>query len=210
MEYRFDGIIQQSGNRSFIPIPFNVWDRLNQKGNIPCRIDVSDSSFECKLVPKGNGVYWIPVPKSIAKTISTDEPICVVMEPITALSRINRDSPYSSERPIRVIDSIEPIPITPGYCGHGCVAMLAGVRIEEVIALMGKEHASWSKIMETLDYYGIRYAKKLVYPKGKPHILPECCIVNNDNSFLLWYKDSFCGESNIDPQKTVGFLEIYI
>lgn len=210
MKYCFEGIFQQSGNRLFIPIPFNVWDRLGQKGNIPCRIDILDYSFECKLVPKGKGIYWIPFPKNIAKTFLMDEAVLVTIEPITTLSRINSNSPYSPEHPIRVIDNIVPIHIRPGFCGHGCVAMLAGVAIEEVIALMGKEHASWSKIKEALDYYGITYAKKPVYPKGKAYTLAKCCIVNNDNRFLLWYKDSFCGKDNVDPQKTVSFLEIYI
>ncbi|MDO4567486.1 MAG: DUF1905 domain-containing protein [Clostridia bacterium] len=209
MKYRFEGILQQSSNRTFIPIPFNVWDKLNQKGSIPCRVDILNNSFECKLVPKGNGVYWIPVSKNISKACLIGEAIFVEMEPIAALSRINSNSPYSAEHPVRVIDGILPIQTKPGFCGHGCVAMLAGVDIQEVIDLMGKEHASWSKIMEALDYYGISYAKKPVYPKGKNHTLPKCCIVNNDNSFWLWYNNSFCNENNLDHKKTVSFLEIY-
>ena len=208
MKYNFISYLQQSGTRTFTPIPFNVWDTLNQKGNIPCRIQISDNSFECKLIPKGNGIYWIPIPKSIVKTIQLSDAISVSMEPIQTLSRINSNSPYSKDNPIRIIDSITPIPVTPGFCGHGCVAMLAGVEINDVITLMGKEHASWSKIIEALDYYGISHKQKPVYPKDESYVLPKCCIVYNDNSFLLWYSNFFCGTDNIDLKKTVCYLEI--
>ena len=95
------------------------------------------------------------------------------METIGQLSRINHDSSYTKEKPIRKIDSINNIPITPGFCGHTCVAMIAGVTLSDVIALMGKEPASWSKILEALDYYGITYEKKAIYTKGKDYKLTE-------------------------------------
>jgi hypothetical protein len=52
------------------------------------------------------------------------------------------------------------------------VAILAGVPLSDVVALMGKGHASWSKILEALDYYGISYASKAVYTKGGSCQLP--------------------------------------
>ena len=151
----------------------------------------------------------MPVPKKIAADLAPAEVHEIVMEPIGALSRINHDSPYSKENPIRKIDGIETIPIQAGLCGHCCVAMLAGVPLADVVALMGKAHASWSKMLEALDYYGISYAPKAVYPKGSSYQLPECCIVGNDNRFLLWYQGSFCGVADVDPKKTVSYIEVY-
>ena len=87
--------------------------------------------------------------------------------------------------------------------------MLAAVPLSDVIVLMGKGHASWSKILEALDYYGISYAPKFVYPRGSASPLPDCCIVNNDNRFLLWYQGSFCGAVNVDAKKTVSYIEIF-
>ncbi|MDD6516135.1 MAG: hypothetical protein PUG45_12150 [bacterium] len=66
------------------------------------------------------------------------------------------------EYPIRKIDSIDTIPIPSGFCGHSCVAMLAGVPLSDVVTLMEKGHASWSMILEALDYYGISHASKAV------------------------------------------------
>ena len=115
--------------------------------------------------------------------------------------------PLFKDNPTRKLDAIEEIQITPCLCGHTCVAMLSGAPLSDIVAIMGKEPASWSKILETLDYYGITYGKKAVYTKGKEYKLPECCILNNDG-FVLWYKESYYEVRDIDPKKTVSFLEV--
>lgn len=210
MIFKFDAPLYAEGNRTFIRIPFNVWEETGLKGNIPCRVSILDLAFECKLIPKGDGWYFIPVPRKVLPALAAEKELEVSMEPIESLSRINHDSPYSREHPIRSIDGIEEIPVQPGFCGHCCVAMLAGVPLSQVAALMGKGHASWSKLLEALDYYGISYAPKAVYPRGGPCQLPPCCIVNNDGSFLLWYQGSFRGVTDVDPKKTKSYLEIYL
>lgn len=210
MIYRFRAGIDTAGGRAFIKIPFNVWEETGLRGNIPCRVSVRGASFECKLLPKGNGNYFIPVTKKTLSALAAEDEYEIEMEPIQTLSRINHDSPYSREHPIRKIDCIDTIPIQVGSCGHCCVAMLAGVPLSDVVALMGKGHASWSKILEALDYYGISYASKAVYTKGSPCRLPQCCILNNDNRFLLWYKGAFCGVTDVDPKKTISYIEIFV
>ena len=210
MIYRFSAFIYTEGGRTFIKIPFNVWEETGLKGNIPCRVFILGHSFECKLIPKGNGKYLIPITKKTLSALEPEKEYEIGMEPIEMLSRINHDSPYSKEHPIRKIDCIETIPIQTGLCGHCCVAMLAGVPLSDVVTLMGKGHASWSKILEALDYYGISYASKAVYTKDGPCQLPLCCIVNNDNSFILWYKGSFYGVTDVAPKKTVSYIEIYV
>ncbi|MGN1235249.1 MAG: DUF1905 domain-containing protein [Christensenellaceae bacterium] len=210
MIYKFCAGIDTEGGRAFIEIPLNMWEETGRKGNIPCRVSVQGLSFECKLIPKGNGKYWIPITKKTLSALETEAEYEIGMEPIETLSRINHDSPYSEQRPIRKIDGIEPIPIPSGFCGHCCVAMLAGVPLSDVIALMGKGGSSWSKILEALDYYGISHASKAVYPKGGSCQLPPCCIVHNDNGFILWYKGSFCGVTDVDPKKTISYMEIFV
>lgn len=210
MVYKFIAAIEPASSRAFIRIPFNVWEETGIKGNIPCRVSIRNLSFECKLIPKGNGNYLIPVTKKVLAALAPAQEYEIAMEPIETLSRINHDSPYSKNHPIRKIDGIEPIPLQAGFCGHCCVAMLAGVPLAEVVALMGKGHASWSKILEALDYYGISYAPKAVYTKGGSCQLPPCCIVNNDNRFVLWYKDSFCGAAAVDPTKTISYIELCV
>ena len=210
MIYRFSAAIYTEGGRVFIKIPFNVWDETGIKGIIRCRVSILGLSFECKLIPKGNGNYLIPITKKTLSALESEDEYEIEMEPIETLSRINHDSPYSKEHPIRKIDCIEAIPIQAGFCAHSCVAMLAGVPLSDVAVLMGKGHASWSKILEALDYYGISYASKAVYTKGGSYQLPLCCIINNDNSFILWYKGSFYGVTDVDPKKTISYIEIFV
>ena len=210
MQYQFCGALRKEGNRTFIAIPFNVWEETGLKGNIPCRVRIHDQCMECKLIPKGNGTYWIPIAKRLLATLGTQAEYEIVLELIESLTRINHNSPYTKDNPIRKITGIDPIPAPRGYCGHSCVAMLAGVPLSDVVALMGKEKASWSKILETLEYYGISYADKMVYPKGKMVELPECCIVYNDGRFLLWFDGAFYGAESVDAYKTVSYREIIV
>lgn len=209
MIYRFSEVIYTEGSRAFIRIPFNVWEETGLKGNIPCRVIISGLSFECKLIPRGKGIYVIPITKKTLSALEVEKEYEIEMEPIETLTRINHDSPYSREHPIRKINGIEPIPIQSGFCGHCCVAMLAGVPLSDVVERMGKGHASWSKILEALDYYGISYASKAVYTKGGSYQLPLCCIVNNDNRFIVWYDGSFYGVTDVDPKKTISYIEIF-
>ena len=209
MVYRFTSIIHTEGKRTFIEIPFNVWEETALKGNIPCRIAIQECSFECKLIPKGSGRYFIPVSKACLSVLALEKEYEIEMEPIATLSRINHDSPYSRENPVRKIDGIITIPSQDGLCGQHCVSMLASVPLSDVVGLMGKGKASWSKILEALDYYGISYASKVVYAKGNACPLPVCCIVNNDNRFVLWYKDSFFSEGEVDPKNTKSYIEIF-
>lgn len=208
MTYTFEGMKKAEGNRFFVEIPFNVREVTGLKGNIPVKVAVDVFVFECKLTPKGNGIYYIPVKKAIAEKLN--ETFEVSFEVIESLSRINRDSPYSKEHPVREIDSINEMKTVPGYCGQCCVAMLAGIPLEDVLRLMGKTECSWSKIMEALDYYGIRYAEKMVYPKGRTICMPACCIAYIDGEFKLWYEGRYYGSASAEASRIVSYLEISV
>ena len=151
---------------SFIEIPFNVWEETGMKGNIPCRVSVHGVSFECKLIPKGKGNYLIPVTKKTLSELESEDEYEIELEPIETLSRINHDSPYSAEHPIRKIDSIEAIPVEAGFCGHCCVAMLAGVPLSEAVALMGKVTHRGQKYWRRWTTTGYPMRRRLFIPKA--------------------------------------------
>lgn len=208
MKYQFYASINVQSGRAFADIPFNVWDKTGLNGNIPSRVSILGNSFECKLVPKGSGKYLIPVPKEICLRLKAKEEYEISMEPIEMLSRINHDSPYSREHPVRKIDSIKEIHESNCRCGHCCVAMLAGVPLAEIESVMGKSPASWSKIRETLDYYGITYAESMRYPKGEKIDLPKCCIVYSDGTFRLWYDGKYYASPSASDGRIISCLEI--
>ncbi|WP_066502549.1 DUF1905 domain-containing protein [Abyssisolibacter fermentans] len=217
MEYKFRGKLLKERARTFISIPFNVWEVLGQKGLIPVKVSIEDLTFECKLVPKGNGNYYIPITKVILKDLNLEEEFDISFEAIESLTRINNNSPYSLEKPIRKIDNIEIIQPQHGLCGQACVAMLAGVELEEVITIMKakKWQASLSKVIETLDYYGIVHSNKMVYKLKKDQELPKCCIINTKGHLILFYDGKYYDPSKgilkeYDQNQITGFLEIVL
>lgn len=215
MEYKFSGEIYKEGQRNFISIPFNVWEECGQKGNIPVRVTIEDFTFECKLVPKGNGFYYIPVSKDVLAKFSMNKQLEVAFQLISGLSRINNNSPYSLESPIRKIDSINIVaPEKGGLCGQACVAMLSGVALDEIINLMGKQ-PSMSKVLEALDYYGIAHSDKMVYNVKQDIDLPKCCIINTKAHLMILFNGKYYDPSvgileEYDLSKITGFLEISI
>ena len=80
MVYRFTSIIHTEGKRTFIEIPFNVWEETALTGNIPCRIAIQECSFECKLIPKGSGRYFIPVSKACLSVLALKKEYEIEME----------------------------------------------------------------------------------------------------------------------------------
>lgn len=109
-----------------------------------------------------------------------------------SLIRMDQNSPYSFENPIRKIDSMNVI-IQPedGLCGQACVAMLAGVTIAEVISVMDcrEWQATMGRVISALNYYGIDHTDIIVYTEGRPAVLPKCCIMMErwDVSVITWY-----------------------
>lgn len=217
MKYDFRGELIKEGSRIFISIPFNVWEAIGQKGLIPVKVWIEDITFECKLVPKGNGNYYIPVKKALLKNLNSETELNIYFKVIKGLTRINNNSPYSLENPVRKIDGVEIIQAEDGLCGQACVAMLAGVEIKEVISIMKskKWQGSLSKVIETLDYYGIAHSDKMVYKLKRNQELPKCCIINTKGHLMLFYEGKYYDPDKgllmeYDQNKITGFLEILI
>lgn len=195
MNYSFKSNYYKEGNRIFIKIPFNVWEVCGKKGNLPVKAVIEDTAFECKLIPKGNGEYVIPVNKDVFDKLSSSSECDVEFTLLKQLTRINNNSPYGKDNPIRHIENISYLKQPQnGYCGQTCLAMLAGIPVDEVIKIMKstKWQASISKVLETLDYFGFSY-KRPVYTHGKKVEFPKCCIINVrscENNHLLVYYDS--------------------
>jgi len=212
--YKFNGEIFRTGQRVFISIPFNVWEECGVKGNVPVKVIIDELTYECKLIPKGNGVYYIPVMKDNLRKINVDKKLEVSFEVISQLSRINNNSPYSLEKPVRKIDDINIVKTKNGQCGQACVAMLSGVAFDEIIKLMGSQ-VSMSKVIEALDYFGIGHSQKMVYSLNDNNKLPKCCIVNTKGHLMVFYDEKYYDPSvgileQIHLSEITGFLEIFI
>ena len=66
---------------------------------------------------------------------------------------------------------------TNEQCGQACVAMLAGVTVEEVVAVMNNAGGTGKKDIErALNHYGIRQVKTMT-KADNASVLPRVCIL---------------------------------
>ncbi len=220
MKYTFESAISKSENGGIVKIPFNVWEICKKEGDVPVKVKIDDTVFVCNLLPEGNGVYSIPVSAETMKHFeeSTSYPITFRVTQSKA-----EESPYSTSNPIRKIDSMEVV-LQPhdGLCGQSCVAMLAGITLDEAINVMhcGEWQATMNRIINALNYFGIDHSEEIVYTSGKPGVtLPKCAIIMEKMgrySHYLVYFDGCGYDSNLgkiaeyDVTKVNGYMEVYV
>lgn len=66
---------------------------------------------------------------------------------------------------------------TEYLCGQACVAMLAGVSVEDVVAVMENDKGTGKKDIEkALNHYGISQAKTMTKADNNT-VLPKVCIL---------------------------------
>ena len=219
MEYKFEQKICKNGNQGYMEIPFNVWEICKKDGDVPVKVTIGKTSFVCNLEPKGNGYYVIPFSEKVIQQFEEE-----VYYPVTffIMVRSAADSPYSTTNPIREIDGIDII-FQPhdGLCGQSCIAMLAGISLEETINVMhcSEWQATMAKMIEALDYFGICHDEQIIYTVGKEATLPKCCIMMEKmgrySHYLIHYDGKFYDSSagvltEYDLSKMMGYLGIVV
>lgn len=222
MRYFFKGRVEKHQEGYFIPIPFNVWEVCKLRDIIQASIVIDNKIINCDLLPQEKGNYKIHLQEEDAMKISHDEVHKVLLHITESLIKMNQNSPYSYENPIRVIDSIEVI-IQPedGLCGQTCVAMLAGVTIAEVISVMDcrEWQATMGMVLSALNYYGIDHSDVIVYTEGEDTVLPKCCVMMEKMGRFCHYLVHFDGkfyDSNLgvveeyDMSKLQGYIEVKV
>ncbi|MBP5454677.1 MAG: DUF1905 domain-containing protein [Lachnospiraceae bacterium] len=220
MKYSFISAIEKAEAGGIIKIPFNVWEICKKEGDVPVKVKLQDSVFVCNLIPEGNGVYSIPVSSETLKSFEIGKEYPVTFR-VTKSSA--QESPYSTSNPIRKIDSIEVIKQPhDGLCGQSCVAMLAGISLDEAINTMhcGEWQATMDKIINALNYFGIDHSEEIIYTNGRADVtLPKCCVVMEKMGRYSHYLVYFNGvgyDSNLgliddyDVTKVKGYMEVYV
>ena len=212
--------IVKANEKFYIDIPFNVWSITSKKSNTQFAkvVILSDTinvlDFECRLVSRGEGKFYIPIGPKAYSIIKEYKKLSVEFDLIDELKKINHDSPYSIDNPIRKKIEYVSQP-TKGYCMHAIISMLTGESIEEICERMQARafQGSISKMLETLDYYGINHGK-LVY---KFDSLPPICIINTRigrrNHYCLYYQKKFYDptygiKKDIPIDDIISYIEI--
>ena len=180
MRYFFESKVEKSDNGYAIQIPFNIWEVCKQRDVIQADVVLDNKIIECELLPKEKGIYEVHIDKEDDVNVELGVNHKILLHVNGSLIRMDQNSPYSFENPIRKIDSMNVI-IQPedGLCGQSCVAMLAGVTIAEVISVMDcrEWQATMGRVISALNYYGIDHTDIIVYTEGRDAVLPKCCIM---------------------------------
>lgn len=222
MKYLFESMIEKKDEGYVIPIPFNIWEVCRQRDVIQADVTLDDNNIDCELLPreKGKGIYDICIKDENAVSVEPGVTHRILLHVAESLRRMDQDSPYSLDNPIRKIDSMNVI-IQPedGLCGQTCVAMLAGVTIDDVSRVMdcGVWKATMGHVISALNYYGIDHADVIKFTQGKDAVLPKCCVMMEKMGrfchYLVHYDGKFY-DSNLgviqeyDMSKLIGYLEI--
>ena len=222
MRYSFEAKFEKISEGYRIGVPFNIWEVSKHRDTIDAQLYIKEKMVECELFPLEKGKYEIRVEEDKLPDLDTSQPIEVLLRIPATLVKVDKESPYSKEHPIRRIDSVNVI-IQPedGLCGQACVAMLAGVTIAEVIETMGcrEWQATMGRVISALNYYGIEHAGVIRFTGGKKEKLPKCCIMMEKMGrfahYLIHYDGKFY-DSNLgvleeyEMSKLLGYLEVKV
>ena len=203
-----------------IQIPFNVWEVCKQRDVIRADVVLDNKVIECELLPLEKGNYEIHIDDEDAVSVELNVPHRVLLHVTGSLIKMDQDSPYSLENPIRKIDSMDVIlQKQDGLCGQACVAMLAGITIAEVSAAMDcrEWQATMGRMISALNYFGIDHSDIIMYTEGREAVLPKCCIMMEKMGRFCHYLGHFDGKfydpnlgvlEEYDMSKLLGYLEI--
>ena len=109
---------------------------------------------------------------------------------------------------------------TEYLCGHACVAMLAGVTVEEVVSVMKNDKGTGKKDIEkALNYYGISQAKTMKKADNSS-VLPKVCILKvllpKYSHWVLYYDGKYYDpefglmEEIYQKARIQSYLEIFV
>lgn len=220
MRYFFESKVEKKEKGYMIQIPFNVWEVCKKRDVIEAEVILDNKVIACELLPLEKGNYEIHIYDDDAVSVELGVTHKILLHIGESLIRMDQNSPYSFENPIRSIDSLKLI-IQPedGLCGQACVAMLAGNTIAEVITVMDcrEWQATMGRMISALNYFGIDHSDIIMYTEGRSATLPKCCIMMEKMGRFCHYLVHFDGKfydpnlgvmEEYDMSKLLGYLEI--
>lgn len=109
---------------------------------------------------------------------------------------------------------------TEYLCGQACVAMLAGVTVEEVVSVMQNDKGTGKKDIErALNHYGIPQAKTMTKADNSS-VLPQVCILKvllpGYSHWILYYDGKYYDpefglmEELYPKARIQSYLEIFV
>ena len=106
MRYFFESKVEKKEEGYMIQIPFNVWEVCKQRDVIKADVVLDNDVIDCELLPLEKGNYEIHIDDEDAVNVELNVPHKVLLHVTESLIKMDQNSPYSFENPIRKIDSM--------------------------------------------------------------------------------------------------------
>ena len=118
MRYFFESVIEKKEKGYMIQIPFNIWEVCKQRDVIQAEVVLDNAIIECELLPKEKGNYEIHIYDDDAVKVELGKVHKILLHVTGSLIKMDQNSPYSFENPIRKIDSMQVWLVRSGLCGN--------------------------------------------------------------------------------------------
>ncbi len=206
--------------RILIDIPFNLWDKFNQKGVLSVDLKINGIQInDVQLLARGNGHYGLFFTKKIRNTINIDNGDTLSIS-ITPREKINPFKNTEQENYTKISDI--KLVMQPSFktCGQACIAMLVNKEVSEICKFLHTSAGiTIGKIIEALNHYGVRHAEKNIRLSEKNPKIPDIAILTvhlpEYEHWVVYYKGKYLDPEfgQIDGKYTLGkitsYLEIY-
>lgn len=219
MRYLFEAELNKKNGGFAVNVPFNVWEVVKQRDAFNAELVIENEIVPCELNPIEKGRYELTFETDEKLDLKENTAYEMLLHVHGSLAPMDGESPYSIENPIRKIDSMNIlVQDGDGLCGQTCVAMLAGVSIQDVCNVMNcrEWQATMGKLISALNYYGIDHSDIIVYSNENVQ-LPKCALMieklGRFGHYLVEYDGKFYDPNKgvmdeYDFSKLVGYLEI--
>ena len=109
MRYFFESAIEKKEKGYMIRVPFNVWEVCKQRDVIQAEVVLDNDIIDCELLPIEKGNYEIHIEDEDAVKVALGVPHKILLHINGSLIRMDQNSPYSFDNPVRKIDSMQVI-----------------------------------------------------------------------------------------------------
>jgi hypothetical protein len=106
MKYSFEAKIEKTDQGCKVEIPFNIWEVSKHRDEVEAELHRDGKVIPCKLLPLEKGKYELLIQGECAQNADLSKEQHILLRIPATLIKVDKESPYSPENPIRKIDSI--------------------------------------------------------------------------------------------------------
>lgn len=216
----FSTVFKEPANpkeRILIDIPFNLWEKFNQKGVLSVDLTMNGIQInDVQLLARGNGHYGLFFAKRIRNAINihNGDTLSISIAPrekMNSFKNIERES-YTKISNVKLV--MQPSSET---CGQACIAMIVNKEVADICKILHTSAGiTIGKIIEALNHYGVRHAEKNIRLSKENLKIPDIAILTvhlpEYKHWVVYYKGKYLDPEfgQMDGEYTLGKITSYL